>query len=542
MKSCLRALFVSAICFLIFNLPARAQMPEHEHHGEAPEHLAKISFATSCSSSVETQFGQGVALLHSFEYEQASQQFQGVTKSDPSCAMAYWGQAMTLYHELWDPPSPAELKEGWNLVQEAEKASEKSGREEGYISAMSAYYKPGNRTYDERATAYSGAMEKLHNDYPSDEEATIFYALSLLAAEPATDTSLIWAKKAVTILNGVLAKDPDHPGVAHYLIHACDNPHMAAEGLAAARRYASLAPYSPHALHMPSHIFTRLGLWQEDIASNLAAISAAEHGPWGTGDRLHPMDFLEYAYLQTGQVAKARAVEADAVSVKHENYTAEDALDYYYVQAHYPALLALETRDWKAAESLEPTPHAEPGFQAMTFRAQAIAAGHLRDVATAKTAVQNLDNALTASRKLHPDMAVRHVDTEKNEAHAWLAFAQGDTAEAFRLLQPVIQIQDEIGKGEVELPAREMYADMLLESEHPKEALEQYRLSLKTDPNRFNGLYGAGRSAELAQEPSEAAGYYKQLLDNCQQGGGSDRAELDHARKFISQTAAAAAK
>ena len=279
MKSCLRGLFISAFCFLALNFPVRAQMHEHEHHSEAPEHLAKISFLTSCSTSVETQFGQGVALLHSFEYEQASKQFRAVAESDPSCAMAYWGQAMTLYHELWDPPSQTDLKEGWNLVEAAEKASEKSPREEGYVAAMSAYYKPGKRTFDERATAYSNSMEKLHNDYPSDEEATVFYALSLLAAEPATDTSLVWAKKAVAILNGVLAKDPDHPGVAHYLIHACDNPHMAAEGLAAARRYARLAPYSPHALHMPSHIFTRLGLWQDDIASNLAAISAAEHGP-----------------------------------------------------------------------------------------------------------------------------------------------------------------------------------------------------------------------------------------------------------------------
>lgn len=541
MKSCLRVLFGLVSCLLALNFPARAQMHEHEHehHAEAPEHLVKISFLNSCSSSADTQFGQGVALLYSFEYDQASKQFQAVVQKDPACAMAYWGQAMTLYHELWDPPSLADLKEGWNLVEAAQKATEKSPREEGYIAAMSAYYKPGNRTYEERATAYSEAMEKLHNDYPSDEEATVFYALSLLAAEPATDTSLVSAKKAVTILNGVLAKDPDQPGVAHYLIHACDNPQMAAEGLAAARRYASLAPYSPHALHMPSHIFTRLGLWQDDIASNLAAISAAEHGPWGTGDRLHPMDFLEYAYLQTGQDAKARAVEADAVSVKHEAYTREDALNYYYVQAHYPALLALETRDWKAVESLEPTPHADPGFQAMTFRAQAIAAGHLRDVPAARAAVQNLDNALAASRKLHPDLAVAPVDTQKNEAHAWLAFAQGDSAEAFRLLQPVIQIQNEIGKGEVELPAREMYADMLLESDHPKEALEQYRLSLKTDPNRFNGLYGAGRSAELAQEPSVAAGYYKQLLDNCHWGEGSDRTELDHAREFIAQATAA---
>ncbi|MGH9758490.1 MAG: hypothetical protein ACRD4M_12200, partial [Candidatus Acidiferrales bacterium] len=349
MKSCLQVLFVSVFCSLMFNFPARAQMHEHEHHGEAPEHLAKISFSTSCSPGVETQFGQGVALLHSFEYEQASQQFQAVSQSDPSCAMAYWGQAMTLYHELWDPPSPSELKKGLDLVEAAEKASEKSPREEGYIAAISAYYQPGNHTYPERATAYNKAMEKLHNDYPSDEEATIFYALSLLAAEPSTDTSLVWAKKAVTILDGVLAKDPDHPGVAHYLIHSCDNPHMAAEGLAAARRYATLAPYSPHALHMPSHIFTRLGLWQDDINSNLAAISAAEHGPWDTGDRLHPMDFLEYAYLQTGQDDKARAVDADAVALKETGYSADDPLYYDYVQAQFPALLALETRDWKAA-------------------------------------------------------------------------------------------------------------------------------------------------------------------------------------------------
>ncbi|MGH9758985.1 MAG: hypothetical protein ACRD4M_14705, partial [Candidatus Acidiferrales bacterium] len=220
MKTRPLVLFLSAFYFLAVSIPVRAQMQEHEHehHGEAPEHLAKISFSTSCSPGVEAQFGQGIALLHSFEYDQASRQFQAVTHSDPSCAMAYWGQAMTLYHELWDPPSPADLKEGWNLVEAAEKASEKSPREEGYIAAMSAYYQPGNRTYAERATAYDKAMEKLHDNYPSDEEATIFYALSLLAAEPPTDTSLVWAKKAVTILNGVLAKDPDHPGVAHYLI------------------------------------------------------------------------------------------------------------------------------------------------------------------------------------------------------------------------------------------------------------------------------------------------------------------------------------
>jgi len=231
------------------------------------------------------------------------------------------------------------LAEGWQFVQKPRAGAKTSRREQDYVEAMGIFYKPGKQSAVERAEAYSKRMERLHEDYPSDEEAAVFYALSLLAAEPPNDTSLQYTKKAVGLLNGVLRNDPEHPGVAHYLIHACDNPNMAHEGLPAARRYAKIAPSSPHALHMPSHIFARLGLWQDDISSNLASVAAAEHSPSGTEARLHPMDFLEYAYLQTGQQEKARAIEAEAVAVRNEDFTRGLEPYYFYVQAHFPRCL-----------------------------------------------------------------------------------------------------------------------------------------------------------------------------------------------------------
>jgi tetratricopeptide (TPR) repeat protein len=529
---CLLFIFVSPIAGF-------AQQHEHEPHAMPSVKLGKISFPTSCSSRAQPDVETGVASLHSFEYDNAMRYFEKVLQHDPNCSIAYWGEAMSLYHQLWNVPSEKDLAEGWQFVQKARAGAKTSRRERDYVEAMEIFYKPGKRSAVERTEAYSKRMERLHEDYPSDEEATVFYALSLLAAEPPNDTSLQYTKKAVGLLNGVLRNDPEHPGVAHYLIHACDNPNMANEGLPAARRYAKIAPSSPHALHMPSHIFARLGLWQDDISSNLASVAAAEHLRSGTEARLHPMDFLEYAYLQTGQDEKARAIEAEAVAIRNEGFTRGLEPYYFYVQAHFPALLALETKDWKAAESLQPIAGAEPRVKAITYWAQAVGAGYLRDVAAARVAVHNIDNALETDKKNHPDSPVPPVDTNKNEARAWLAFAEKDIAAAFELIKPVIQFQDQIGKGEVELPAREMYADMLLELNRPAEALEQYRLSLQSDPNRFNGLYGAGRSAELTHQEALAATYYKQLLDNCDQGTGSDRSELQHAKKFVAEAASA---
>ncbi len=533
-------LTMSIVCGLVF-LGSQASWAQHEHgdHDEAaPATYGHITFPTSCAAAVRHEFELGVAEMHSFEYSAAYKQFGAVTEHDPECAIAYWGEAMTLFHQLWAPPQKDAMAEGWQLVQKAQAAKEKNAREEGFVAAAAAYYKPGDQSSEERATAYSLAMGKLHDAYPEDEEAAIFYALSLLSAEPPSDTSLSYHKKAVVILNGLLAKDPDHPGLTHYIIHACDNPQMAQEGLAAARHYANIAPGSPHAVHMPSHIFARLGLWQESIHSNLAAIEVSKTTNSGTEYELHPMDFLMYAYLQTGQDDKARAVEEEAVTMKNEGYGRGRENYYFYVQAHFPAMLALETRDWKSAVALQPAAGAGPGFREITFGARAEGAGHLKDVAAAKQAVHDLEAADDEYRKAHPHDTHPPVDTDVNEAKAWLAYAQGNNDAAFGLLKPVIELQDKVGKGEVELPAREMYADMLLELNRPQEALQQYQLSLKTDPNRFNAVYGAAHSAELAQQRDLAITYYKQLLDNCKDAK-TPRPELAHAKDVVAQVVTA---
>jgi tetratricopeptide (TPR) repeat protein len=512
----------------------------HEHESSMePETLGKITFKTSCSARLQDKFETGVALLHSFEYDRATERFREISSLDPNCAMAYWGSAMSLYHQLWVPPSESDLAAGWQLIQKAESASENSPRESRWIEALAAFYKPESRTMEQRTDQYSEAMQKLHAAFPSDDEAAIFYALSLLAAAPPTDTELVYSRKAVAVLNEVLKRRPDHPGVAHYLIHACDTPALAQQGLAAAKRYASLAPSSPHALHMPSHIFTRLGLWNDDIASNLAAIEAAERRSTGSEHRLHPMSFLEYAYLQTGQDDKARAVESDALSGGANGYGHGNEKYYFYAQAQFPALLVLETRNWKAAEELRPLASAEPGYMTITYWAQAVGAGHLRDVAAAQAAIANFDEDLAAYRKGHPDIPVPPVEVRKNQTHAWLAFAKGDSSSAFDLMRAAIDYEDRIGKGEVDLPTREMYADMLLELNRPGDALEQYRLSLKSDPNRFNGLFGAARAAEALGQADVATAYYKQLLANCEQASTPGRAELLHARDFVARSSSA---
>jgi len=506
---------------------------EHAAPADGTEVLGRIEFPTSCTAPAQERFQSGVALLHSFEYDRATRRFAEVSAAEPGCAMAYWGSAMALYHQIWDDPSADDLAAGWQFLLKAQAAPMQGAREKAWIDALATFYRPDQRTVEQRTAQYSTAMGSLHEAYPDDLEAAVFYALSLLAAAPPTDTELAYSRKAVGILNAALQKRPDHPGVSHYLIHACDSPALAQQGVAAARRYADIAPASPHALHMPAHIFARLGLWNDDITANLKAKEAAERSHAGAEYRLHPMDFLNYAYLQTGQDDKARAIVADAVASKQDGYGHGNEKAYYYYQAQFPALYALETRNWKQAMALRPPPNAEPGYSGNAFRAQAIGAGHLKDVAAAQAAVQALQADTAAYRKAHPDQPVPPVDTRLNEAQAWLAYAQGNNEAAFDLLRAAIAYQDKVGKGEVDLPAREMYADMLLELNRPAEALEQYRLSLETDPNRFNGLYGAGRAAQLLGQKERAAGYFRQLAENCASATGTVRAELLGARTYV---------
>jgi tetratricopeptide (TPR) repeat protein len=514
-----------------------AQETESHHHAEPVEKLGTVSFTTSCGANVHASFKRGVALLHSFWYDEAEKQFKEIAGKDPSCAIAYWGEAMSLYHQLWDRPDKVHLQRGWELLQKAKRTGKKTERERDYIEALAAFYRDyGKVDHDKRAAAYSEGMERVYQRYPDDNEAAVFYALSLLASEPDSDTQLTYRKKAVSILNAVLNKEPDHPGVAHYLIHACDNPKMAWLGLPAARRYAEIAPASPHALHMPSHIFARLGLWQEDIQSNRASKAAAERlGPMHVGmeNRLHAMDFLEYAYLQIGEDEKAKAIIAESEGVRAADL--DPGFNGYlnYVRAYFPATYALETRHWKDAEALSPPAGAEPMHQAITYWARAVAAGHLRDVADARAAMKQFDAMVVAVKKGRQAYLAKGMETNRDEARAWLAFAEGRNEEALNLLRPVAERQDQVGKGEVELPAREMLADMLLEMNRPQDALAEYETSLKSDPNRFNGLYGAARAAELAHRPEKASAYSAQLLKNCENAASSDRPELAHAKELV---------
>ncbi len=503
---------------------------EHHHaDGQAAERLGTVSFPTSCSPRVHSAFARGVALLHSFGYEAAEKVFKQIETEEPSCAMAYWGDAMTHYHQLWDRPSQADLSNGWALVEKAEAAGPKTEREQGYVAAIAAFYRnDAKESFESRSDAYVKALERLHQQFPDDHEAAIFYALSLLGSRHASDNDFAGRKKAVSILNAVLKDEPDHPGVAHYLIHACDNPEMAKEGLPAARRYAQIAPGSPHALHMPSHIFARLGLWQDDIASNLESKAAAEKQR-STRDRVHAMDFLEYAYLQTGQSKRAKSIEEEALDIPQQDFPEGKSGYFSYMQVHFPALFVLETRAWRDAEELKP-PDAAPDFQAVIYWAQAIAAGHLHNIADARGAVEKYDRALDAVKKSSHAYVADEMTTTRDEAHAWLAFAEGNGAEGTRLLGKVADEQDKTGKGEVELPAREMLADMLIELHRPADALAEYERSLKTDPNRFNALFGAARAAEATGKRESADLYYKQLLANCPEG---DRAELALARTYL---------
>jgi tetratricopeptide (TPR) repeat protein len=514
-------------------------LAQEEHQRTQPlEKIGQVSFPITCDQSVQKEFERGLALLHSFWYEEAQKSFKEVLDQDPHCAIAYWGQAMSIYRPLWNRPTASDLQNGRKLIQVAQTIDGNSQRERDYIDALAVFYADDNREYQKRSADYCHAMQKLFAQYPKDREAAVFYALSLLGSQPDNDTKLENPKKAIAILAELFKEEPSHPGVAHYLIHAADNPHLADLGLPAARRYAQIAPASPHALHMPSHIFARLGLWQEDIQSNLASIAAARQSTAmhvGAEHQIHAMDFLVYAYLQIGENNKAKAV-ADQLANIHED-DVDPGLDGYLdrMRAHLPAMYALETHQWKEALTLQPPAGAEPSAQAITYWARAVAAGHLRDVAATRAAVLQYDAMLDTVRKSSRPYEADYMSTNQDEAHAWLVFAEGKNDQAFSLLRSLADKQDAEGKGEVELPAREMLGDMLLETNRLREALAEYKKSLETDPNRFNGLYRAARSAEASGQAQIAARYYTQLVKNCEDSKSVDRQELTRARALLAK-------
>jgi tetratricopeptide (TPR) repeat protein len=489
-------------------LAAQGQANAASDQAPATGRLGEVHFPTSCAPGVERTFEEGVALLHSFQYQAAEGAFKEVARQDPDCAMAYWGQAMTLWHQLWDRPDAATLETGREEVRKAEDQKAQTPREREYIAAAAAFYQERPKLdYAARAAAYSAAMGKLHEDHPEDGDAAAFYALSLIALPAHGDADVANREKAIAILDKLFAAEPDHPGAAHYLIHAADTPQLAPQGLEAARRYAKIAPASAHALHMPSHIFTRLGLWQESIASNLAsAAAAAEATQKGLGDahyQLHALDFLEYAYLQSGQKVEAEHVIEEVAQVP--GATSGEIEDS---QATFRARYAIETHDWEMAANLKPPSSGKLDEQVTTWWARAIGAARAGDPSAARKDVQKLD-PWTAESKAKSKREGYEVKDEKTidqlEAEAWLAYAEGRQDDALKTLRAAADREDADRVGSLAMPAREMLGDMLMEMNQPQAALEAYQTALKESPNRFDGVQGAAAAAKLAGKSQAAA-------------------------------------
>ncbi|HTK98193.1 MAG TPA: hypothetical protein VL379_09225 [Pseudomonadales bacterium] len=522
-----------------------APAQEHEHSHADSQTLGEVHFPTSCHA-VDREFTRAVALLHSFGYEEARRAFETVVASDPTCAMAYWGIAMTWYHPIWTPPNAQELAAGAAAATRAAALSAGTERERGYIDAIGAFYRDADRLdHRARAKAYSDAMMRLSDQLTDDHEAQIFYALSLLGTAPADDASFANQKKAAAILNGLLPLEPKHPGIAHYMIHSFDYPQLASDALPAARAYSKIAPDSPHALHMPSHIFTRLGLWQDSIASNLASaesgrrLVAQRHPGAASMDTLHALDYLEYAYLQIGDEAAARKVIAEAAAAQ----TFDDpAFQAGYALAAIPARFALERRDWKAAAQLEPStaslPWASfPYAAATTYFTQALGASHTGDLDGAQSALGRLEAVhagLQASPIPGPYDWAKQVESARLAAMAWLIFAEGRKDEALDVARAAAELEERTGKHPVTpgppLPARELLGDMLLEMGRPADALTAYEIALRAAPNRFNSLYGAARAAESSRDMARARALYAALVAQCI--ADSPRPELAAARGF----------
>jgi tetratricopeptide (TPR) repeat protein len=529
---------IPAIFLALF--PALAQDPDAEghHHHDGAESLGTVHFPVSCAHSVQADFTRGMALLYSFEYEESQQTFEKVSAADPKCAMAKWGQAMSLYHQLWEPPNKQTLQRGAKLLAEAAKLKAPTAREQEYIGALTVFYTNTDKLdHDKRARAYSDAMRKVYEHNPQDHEAAVFYALSLLGSSPENDLEHTNARAAVAILTRLFDEQPDHPGITHYIIHSCDNPQMASLGLAAARKYASIAPASAHAVHMPSHIFARLGLWQDDIESNVKAIEIANQMAdmhlHVLHHKIHSMDFLISAYLQIGDDANAKK-ELDAITAVKQSDIDPEYADYAEnAQAGFAAIYAIERRQWKDALALQPNPHATaPYSQDGIYWAHAIAAGHLHDAAAGQAALKSFDEIVEATRKSAKPYVADGMKEERKVIEAWSLYASGKTEEAAKLLGEHADRQDKIGKAETAIPSRELLADMLLDAGKPDQALAQYEIALKTDPNRFNDLYGAAQAATQLQQKEKAAAYVAQLLKNCD-GTRSDRPELAQAKTLL---------
>jgi hypothetical protein len=511
----------------------------------APKVVEEVDFATSCGPAVQQTFRHAVWTLHSFWYPEALKDFTAVTEAEPGGAIGYWGIAMSHWYPLWFPPSLAALQAGSDAVAKAMAAPTKTEREKDYIAAIAAFYRDSDKLdHRTRAVAYEKTMEQVYLRYPEDREAAVFYALALDTTALPTDKTYAHQKKAAEFLNKVWKEQPNHPGVVHYLIHSDDLAQFAQAGLDTAICYANIVPDVPHALHMPSHIFTRLGMWQESIDSNRAAHAAAlayvrkSLGPEGFDDEtVHTMDYLEYAYLQTAQDGPAKTVVDELVSF-HQSAGAN--LPTAYAVAAIPVRFALERRDWQAAASLSVPVIGFPlerfsWAEAMISFGRALGdarTGNIAGVQTEIAQLQSLEDKLKDKDTYWADQ----IEVQRLGAAGTLAHVQGDDTKAVELVRAAADLEATMDKHPATpsavLPARELLADLLLELNQPDAALTEYKEMLRTDPNRFRGILGEARAAKQLGDAAAAHDAYQRLVA-LSKPAAPERPELAEAKAYL---------
>ncbi len=539
-----RVLRATAVWMAACAGPLTAQ-GEHQHTGAPTGRVGHVTFETTCRPAARRRFERGVALLHSFWYEEAGRAFAAAATADAGCGMAHWGRAMSLLHPLWTPPPPDDARAGASESDQAVRLTRPGTRERGYAEAIATFYHGyDGSNFRARLEAYEAAMAALAEQHPKDVEAQIFHALALIAVGQldVTDTTYARQRRAAAILEPLFRRDPSHPGLAHYLIHACDYPVLARNGVAAAERYASIAPAVPHAQHMPSHIYTRIGAWDSSVASNLRSAAAArafeerQHLAALWDQTAHALDYLTYAYLQQGRDREAKGV-VDEVARTTAGYPA-NSLTNDYALAAIPARYLLERGRWAEAKTLavRPAP-AWRGTEALTRFARALGGARSGDSSLARVEIDSLRSLETELARA-PAQAYwsTEVRIQRLAASAWLSRLVGDTAAAVEAARAAAELEDITPKHPVTpgalLPARELYADLLLDLGRAADAFRAYEASLVRQPNRARSLFGAARAAELAGDRAAARRHYQALIQLLAAGDG-ERPELALARKAL---------
>lgn len=529
------------LAFALLMVAAAFVVAQDHQHGSG-EKLGSVNFATSCSPLAQTAFNRGVALLHSFQFSSAVEAFNAVLAQDPSCAIAYWGISLSDWSNPFAPglKDASQLQLGRDAAERGRGVGAKTERERGYLKAVATLYADfptsPQRT---RLLAYCDAMGELASQYPDDHEAQIFYALALAASEDPEDKTYAARLKAGAILEKLFKDEPTHPGLAHYIIHTYDVPALASQALIAAQRYADIAPDAPHALHMPSHTFTRLGYWQESIDSNIAAASSARRQRQ-TAEELHASDYEMYAYLQSGQDQAARRI-ADSLSEMASRFDPKEVIGGaggpavgYFALAAIPARYALERGDWAQAEGLEVHETPFPYTEAMTWFARGLGASKRMHVSAATAAAEELGRIHGRLVKADEPYWARQVEIQQRAVSAWAELAAGKSQRALGTMQAAARLEDGTEKSALTpgplVPARELLAEMLLQTRQPAQALQQFEITLTREPRRFRALYGAARAAQLSGKRAASQGYFQELLQVCERADEPARAEIQEAR------------